>query len=182
QTIFEHPHSLSAATPDWLDLGIEHRTRYETFDESFIRGTAGSNQQVHQRTRVFFGIKDIWDPFRLTVEVADFRAPVADRRQDHEPNFVNHLDIFQLHLDLVSQDFFGTGRFAKLEAGRLIMDFGEGRLVAGHRFGSFTPTFDGAHLTIGGDTNYSWGLRAFVTRPVQRHTVSPDWTTPVTYF
>src|SRR5690606_18588518 len=125
QTIFEHPHSLSAATPDWLDLGIEHRTRYETFDESFIRGTAGSNQQVHQRTRVFFGIKDIWDPFRLTVEVADFRAPVADRRQDHEPNFVNHLDIFQLHLDLVSQDFFGTGRFAKLEAGRLIMDFGK---------------------------------------------------------
>jgi len=44
-TIFlQQPNSLSAATPDWLELGVEHRTRYETFSQSFTRGTAGSNQ------------------------------------------------------------------------------------------------------------------------------------------
>ena len=182
KTILQQPNSLSAMTPDWMDLGVEHRTRYETFNHSFTRGTAGSNQQVHQRTRVLLGIKDIWDPLRFTLEVADFRAPVADRGQNHEPTFVNHLDIFQLHVDLVSQNFLGTGSPGKLEVGRLIMDFGKGRLVAGHRFGSFTPTFDGVQFTLGSEKDHSWGLRAFVTRPVQRHTVSPDWASPISYF
>jgi len=182
KTILQQPNSLSALTPEWLDLGVEHRTRYETFNQSFTKGTAGSDQMVAQRTRVLFGIKDIWDPVQFTLELADFRAPVADRGQEHQPNFVDHLDIFQLHLDLVSQNFLGTGSSGKFEVGRLIMDFGKGRLVAGHRFGSFTPSFDGVQLTLGSDKNHEWGLRAFVTRPVQRHTVSPDWTTPITYF
>ncbi len=137
---------------------------------------------VAQRTRILLGIKDIWDPIRFTLELADFRAPVADRGQDHNPNFVDHLDIFQLHLDLVSQKFLRTGTSGMLEVGRVIMDFGKGRLVAGHRFGSFTPSFDGVQLTIGSGKSSDWGFRAFVTRPVQRHTVSPDWTTPITYF
>jgi len=102
EIILQQPNSLSAATPEWLELGVEHRTRYETFNHSFTRGTAGSNQQVHQRTRLLLGIKNIWDPVRFTLEVADFRAPVADRGQEHQPNFVDHLDIFQLHIDLVS--------------------------------------------------------------------------------
>ncbi|GJL49670.1 MAG: hypothetical protein NPIRA01_08970 [Nitrospirales bacterium] len=180
--ILQQPNSLSAATPEWLDLGVEHRTRYETFDHSFTRGTAGSNQQIHQRTRILLGIKDIWDPIRFTLELADFRAPLADREQDQSPIFVNHLDIFQLHLDVVTDNFLGTGLSGKLEVGRLIMDFGQGRLVAGHRFGSFTPTFDGVQLTFGGDKSSKWGLRAFATRPVQRHSVSPDWNTPSSYF
>ncbi|MDH5429477.1 MAG: alginate export family protein [Nitrospirota bacterium] len=180
--LLQQPNSLSAATPDWLELGVEHRTRYETFSQSFTRGTAGSNQQIHQRTRLLLGIKNIWDPVRFTFEVADFRTPVADRGQDHNPIFVNHLDIFQLHLDLVSQNIFGTGTSSKLEIGRVVMDFGQGRLVAGHRFGSFTPTFDGVQLTLGGHKSDAWGLRAFVTRPVQRHSVSPDWSSPVSYF
>jgi len=182
KTILQQPNSLSAMTPKWMDLGVEHRTRYETFNHSFTKGTAGSDQMVAQRTRILFGIKDIWDPLRFTLELADFRAPVADRGQEHQPNFVDHLDIFQLHFDLVSQNFLGTGSAGKFEVGRLIMDFGKGRLVAGHRFGSFTPSFDGVQLTLGSDNNHEWGLRAFVTRPVQRHTVSPDWNTPSSYF
>ncbi len=182
KTILQQPNSLSAATPEWLDVGVEHRTRYETFNHSFTRGTAGSNQQVHQRTRMLLGIKDIWDPVRFTLEVADFRTPVADRGQDRNPIFVNHLDIFQLHVDLVSQNFLGSGSSGKLEIGRLVMDFGKGRLVAGHRFGSFTPTFDGVQMSFGSDASSLWNVRAFVTRPVQRHSVSPDWTTPISYF
>ena len=182
KTVLQQPNTLSALTPEWLDLGVEHRTRYETFNQSFTKGTAGSDQMVAQRTRILLGIKDIWDPIRFTLELADFRAPVADRGQDHNPNFVDHLDIFQLHLDLVSQNFLGTGTSGRLEVGRLVMDFGEGRLIAGHRFGSFTPSFDGVQLILGGDKLSDWSLRAFVTQPVQRHTVSPDWTSPISYF
>ncbi|WP_447964165.1 hypothetical protein [Nitrospira sp. Ecomares 2.1] len=54
--------------------------------------------------------------------------------------------------------------------------------MAGHRFGSFTPSFDGVQLTLGGDESSGWGLRAFVTQSVQRHTVRPDWTSPINYF
>lgn len=46
------------------------------------------------------------------------------------------------------------------------------------RFGSFTPTFDSVQLILGWDKDRPRSLRAFVTRPVQRHTVSPDRTTP----
>ncbi|MGB0909546.1 MAG: alginate export family protein [Nitrospirales bacterium] len=181
-TIIQQPHPHSVVTPEWLDLSIKHRTRYETFNQSFTRGTAGSNQQIHQQTRMFLRIKNIWDPIRFTFEVADFRAPLADRGQDRSPIFVNHLDIFQLHIDLASQNFLGTGVSSRLEVGRLIMDFGKGRLVAGHRFGSFTPTFDGVQLTLEGDNNSNWGIRAFITRPVQRHSVSLDSSTPISYF
>ncbi len=112
KTILQKPNTLSALTPEWLDLGVEHRTRYETFNQIFTKGTAGSLQMVAQRTRILLGIKGIWDPIRFTLELADFREPVADRGQDHNPNFVDHLDIFQLHLDLVSQNFLGKGLLA----------------------------------------------------------------------
>lgn len=62
------------------------------------------------------------------------------------------------------------------------MDFGEERLVAGHRFGIFTQSFEGVQLTLGAGKGSVWGLRAFVTQPVQRHTMSPDWTSPISYF
>lgn len=143
KTVLQQTNTLSALTPEWLDLGVEHRIRYETFNQSFTKGTAGSDQMVTHRARILLGIKGIWDPIRFTLELADFRAPVADRGQDHNPNFVDHLDVFQLHVDLVSQNFLGTGTSGRLEVGRLVMDFGEGRLIAGHCFGSFTPSFDG---------------------------------------
>lgn len=182
KTILQQPHSLSAATPEWLKMEVEHRTRYETFNHSFRKDQTGSNQQLALRTRMYFQVHDILDPFNLTFELADFRAPVSDRGQDSSPFFVNHFDIFQLHLDWLSQNFLGTGLTSKIEVGRLVMDFGKGRLVAGYRFGSFTPTFDGVQLTLGSNINQAWGFRAFGTRPVQQHTVSPDWNTPSTYF
>jgi hypothetical protein len=82
----------------------------------------------------------------------------------------------------VAQNFLGTGTSGILKIGRVIMNFGQGRLVAGHRFGSFTPTFDGIHLTLGSDKQALWSFESFVTRPVQRHSVSPDWSNPVSYF
>lgn len=171
---------LASLTPSWLDVQLEHRTRYETFNQSFTNGLAGGDQQVHQRTKLQFRVHEILGPFQLSGEIADFRTPVSDRSQGASPVFVDHLDLFQLHADLVTSNFLSTGQSSRLEVGRLVMDFGKGRLVAGHRFGSFTPSFDGIQWWYGEPD--TWQLRAFVTRPVQRHTVSPDSSTPVTYF
>ncbi len=171
---------LASLTPSWLDVQLEHRTRYETFNRSFKKGQAGSDQQIHQRTKLQLHIQDILGPLEFFGEFADFRTPVSDRGQGASPVFVDHLDVFQLHADLVTENLLGTGQSSRLEVGRLVMDFGKGRLVAGYRFGSFTPSFDGMQWWYGEPD--TWQFRAFVTRPVQRHTVSPDSSSPVTYF
>lgn len=57
KTVLQQPNTLSALTPEWLDLGVEHRIRYETFNQSFTKGRAGSDQMVAQRTRILLGIK-----------------------------------------------------------------------------------------------------------------------------
>ncbi len=172
--------ALHAFTPSWLDLKVENRTRYETFSHSFKKGQAGSDQQIHQRTRLEFGIREILHPFELYFELADFRTPVSDRGQGNSPLFVDQWDIFQLHGDFVTSNLLKTGQPSRLEVGRLVMDFGMGRLVAGYRFGSFAPSFDGIQWWYGEPE--SWQIRAFATRPVQRHSVSPDSSTPVTFF
>jgi len=182
-SLYQHLHkkkTLASLTPSWLDVQLEHRTRYETFNHSFKKGQAGSNQQIHQRTKLQLRIQDILGPIELVGEFADFRTPVSDRGQGASPVFVDHLDVFQLHADLVTSNFLRTGQPSRLEVGRLVMDFGKGRMVAGHRFGSFTPSFDGIQWWYG--TPDTWQFRAFATRPVQRHSVSPDSSTPVTYF
>lgn len=177
----EHKTPLAALAPDWLNLAIEHRTRYDVYDHGFTRNIPGFNDQIHQRTRFLLEVHKIIDPLRFTLELTDIRAPLANFAQDLSPIFANHFDFTQLHLDLLSKDFLGTGYAAKFEVGRLVMDLGEARLVGGHRWGPFTPTFDGMQFTIGNDKE-KWGLRVFGTRPVNRQPTTLDWNTPETYF
>ena len=177
----EHKTPLAAMTPEWLNLAIEHRTRYDVYDNGFTRNIPGFNDQIHQRTRFLFEIEKIIDPFRFTLELTDIRAPLAKYDQEHSPVFANHFDFTQLHLDLISKDFLGTGYGAKFEVGRLILEYGESRLVGGHRWGTFTPTFDGMRFSIGNDKE-KWGLHIFGTRPVNRLPTELDWNTPETYF
>ncbi len=177
-----HESPLSALTPDWLDLEVEHRTRYEVYDSGFTRAIPDSsdNQQIHQRTRFLIGLNRK-GPLSFTFELTDMRAPLAEYGQAGLPNFANHFDFTQLHVDLKTGNLFGTGLPGKLEVGRLVMDFGKGRLIAGHRFGPLTPTFDGVQLTVGSDET-GWGLRMFGTSPVKRFATELDDFSPVTYF
>ncbi|HBV21200.1 MAG TPA: alginate export family protein [Nitrosomonas sp.] len=177
----EHKTPLAAMAPDWLNIAIEHRTRYETFDNGFTSAIPGDNEQIHQRTRFLFEIEKILDPLRFTLELTDMRAPMAHHGQDRSNVFANHFDFTQLHVDLVTNNFLGTGHAAQFEVGRMVLDFGEGRLVAGHRWGTLTPTFDGMQFRLGND-QAGWGLRVFGTRPVNREPTKLDWNTPETYF
>lgn len=173
---------LTDFTPDWLDLEIEHRTRYEGYDAGFVRAIPDSsdNHHVHQRTRFLIGINRN-DPLSLTFELTDMRASHSEHGQGRLPNFANHFDITQLHIDMKTDNFFRTGLPGKLEVGRIIMDFGKGRLIAGHRFGPLTPTFDGVQLTVGSDKQ-GWGVRVFGTSPVKRFATELDDFSPVTFF
>ena len=55
----EHKTPLAAMTPDWLNVAVEHRTRYDVFDHGFTRTIPGFNDQIHQRTRFLFEIEKI---------------------------------------------------------------------------------------------------------------------------
>jgi hypothetical protein len=177
-----HQTPLSAYTPDWLDLAIEHRTRYEAYDHGFTSAIpdGSDNQQIHQRTRFLFEINRK-EPLSFTFELTDIRAPLAEYGQAGSPVFANHFDFTQLHIDMKTENFFRTGLPGKIEVGRMVMDFGEGRLIAGHRFGTLTPTFDGVQLTVGSE-NKGWGLRVFGTSPVNRRATELDDFSPVTFF
>lgn len=175
-----HQTPLSAISPDWLDVAIEHRTRYEAYDKGFTSAIPGDNQQIHQRTRFLFEINRK-DPLSFTLELTDIRAPLAEHGQASSPVFANHFDFTQLHVDMKTENFFRTGLPGKLEVGRMVMDFGEGRLIAGHRWGTLTPTFDGVQLTVGSDEK-GWGFRMFGTSPVNRKATELDDFSPVTYF
>ncbi len=175
-----HETPLSAYTPDWLDMAFEQRTRYEAYDNGFTSAIPGDDQQVNMRTRFLFEFNKK-DPLSFTLELSDFRAPVAEHGQGDSPIFVNHFDFTQLHVDMRTENFFRTGLPGKVEIGRMVMDFGEGRLIAGHRFGTFTPTFDGVQLTVGSDKK-GWGARVFGTSPVNREPFELDNFKPVTFF
>lgn len=167
--------------PDWLNVAIEHRTRYNVYDNGFTRTIPDGNDLIHQRTRFLLEVKNIIDPLRFTLELTDQRTILATNGEGQNGLFANHFDFTQLHLDLLSKNFLGTGYASKFEVGRLIFDFGEARLIGGHRWGPFTPTFDGMQFTLGNDKE-KWGLRVFGTRPVNRDANTLDWNTPETYF
>ncbi|MDT3776095.1 hypothetical protein PJI16_00780 [Nitrospira sp. MA-1] len=67
KTVLQQLNRLSALRSEWLDLSVERRTRYETFNQSFTKGTAESDQMVAQRTRILLGIENIWNPIRFTL-------------------------------------------------------------------------------------------------------------------
>ncbi|HXF92458.1 MAG TPA: alginate export family protein [Nitrospiraceae bacterium] len=152
--------------PAWLVLGGEHRTRYETLDGRFRAGEVGSDQQLALRTRLLFGIQDIFDPVRLTVELQDSRASLTDSGSFVTSNHVNQTDIQQLHIDFVSDNLLGMGLPTELNIGRVNMDLGRGRWVARNNFRNATNAFDGAHWSLG--ERNRWHLHSFVVWPVEQ--------------
>src|SRR5262249_7853833 len=59
---------------DWLDLGIEHRMRFEYRQNSFLRTPQeGRDYPFLLRSRLYVGVRNIFDPFRFAVEFQDSR-------------------------------------------------------------------------------------------------------------
>ncbi len=175
----EGPRTLQQAlrAPDWLRLSVQHRTRYETMSSRWRAGEHGSDQQVAQRTRLLVAIRDILDPLRAVIELQDSRVQATDAGSFVDNTHVNTLDVQQLHLDLVSQDFMGTGLPSLLAVGRLNLEIGSGRWIGRNVFRNTTNAFDGAQWRVG-DARHDLTVRAFVTRPVRRFMTTIDPTLP----
>ncbi len=152
--------------PGWLVLGGEHRTRYEALNGSWRQNEPNGGQFVSMRTRLQMGIQNILDPVRFLVELQDSRSPLTTTGAYINTNNVNELDIQQMHVDLFSNNFLGTGIPTVFKAGRINMDIGRGRWVARNQFRNATNAFDGLEWQLGDERR--WQLRSFLVQPVQR--------------
>jgi hypothetical protein len=153
--------------PDWLDVGIEHRTRLEVMTEPWRPGEEDTNQQLPQRTRLRIGVDPLpWA--RFLVEFEDARTHF-DGQREFTGNTIDETDVLQLLATVGTRDLLGSGLRGDLHVGRLTMDFGSRRLVARNRYRNTTNSFEGVHLRLAsGD---AWRARAFVVRPVERREV-----------
>ena len=150
--------------PSWLDLAIEHRTRFEFLENPFRPGEPDTQFQFSQRTRLRVGI-DGPGPLRLLAEFQDARTH-GDGPPDFARSEIDKLDVLQLFVSATTHDLLGSGLRADVHVGRMTLDFGSRRLVARNRFRNTTNSFDGVHLQLG--DGEAWRVRAFFTRPVAR--------------
>jgi hypothetical protein len=148
--------------PSWLDLAIDHRTRFEFLEGPFRPDEPDTQSQFLQRTRLRLGA-DGPGPLRFLAELQDSRVH-GDEPRDFTLTEIDTLDVLQLLVTAKTLDLLGTGLRADVHVGRLTMDFGSRRLVARNRFRNTTNAFDGIHLQLG--DGEAWRARAFLTRPV----------------
>lgn len=162
--------------PDWIDLGLEQRTRFESYDHPWrTQQTIGNGQadsSIALRSRVRIGLGG-GGPVRFLFEGQDSRAYWDREPGDfRDTTTVNEFDIVQLLGSLTLHDVGGTGIRTDIHFGRMTMDFGRRRLIARNDFRNTTNSFDGVHWQMSQEK--AWRIRAFFVEPVVRHDVQLD--------
>jgi len=162
--------------PDWIDLGLEQRTRFESYDHPWraaqVAGNGATDAQIPLRSRVRFGLGGN-RPFRFLFEGQDARAFLdKDPGDFRDTTTVNEFDILQVMGALSLDNVLGTGLRTDFHFGRMTMDLGNRRLVARNAFRNTSNAFDGFHWLLGQDK--AWRVRAFIVEPVIRDDVNMD--------
>ena len=155
--------------PDFVDLGIENRTRFESYDHPWRStqkaGNGKTDAQALVRSRVRFGLDG--GPFRFLFEGQDARAYWNGDAGDFvNTTTVNEWDILQLFGSATLDNVGGSGLRTDLHFGRMTLDFGMRRYIARNDFRNTTNAFDGVHWQFG--QGKTWRLRTFLVEPVIR--------------
>lgn len=162
--------------PEWLDLAMENRTRFESYDHPWRAnqkiGNGATDPQVPLRSRVRIGLGGD-GPLKLLFEGQDSRSFLnGDPGDFRDTTTVNEFDVLQLMGALTVKNVFRTGLRTDLHFGRMTMDFGRRRLIARNDFRNTTNAFDGFHWQLAREG--TWRIRAFATQPVVRDDVRLD--------
>ncbi|MCP9470753.1 MAG: alginate export family protein [Nitrospira sp.] len=156
--------------PDWVDLGFENRTRFESYDHPVNRSAAvgggRTDAQIALRSRLRTQLGGN-GPLRILFEGQDARSFLdGDPGDFRNTTTVNEFDVLQLFGSITARNLFGTGLRTDIHVGRMTLDFGRRRLVARNDYRNTTNAFDGVHWYL--DKDGAWRLRAFFTEPVTR--------------
>jgi len=155
--------------PDWLHLGLDFRTRYESYSQPIKKDEKTGAAQFSERTDVNLIAR--YKPFKFHLEFLDAR-PLYNYGLTVSNRMENQNDVLQLYGSLQTDNFLGSGLPTELQIGKFTQDFGNRRLIARSHYNNVPHSFVGAHWTLG--TRKDWEVRAFVMRPVENHQTSPD--------
>ncbi|GJL64502.1 MAG: hypothetical protein NPIRA04_31560 [Nitrospirales bacterium] len=158
--------------PDWMDLGLEQRTRFEVYDHPWrsSQPLGRTDPQIQQRSRLRFGLNG--GALKLLFEGQDSRVHLADPGDFVNTGIRNEWDILQLLVSATGENLFGTGLRTDLHVGRLTMDFGRRRLIGRNDFRNTSNAFDGVHWQLA--KAQDWRVRAFFVEPVLREETELD--------
>ena len=162
--------------PNWLTVGLEHRTRYESLSDTFKPSLAapapkagGGDQQIALQTDLWIQAK--FGNFRFATEFMDARALASDAGTNNTPNPPNNTmadtaDFTQIYASWAEQNAFLSGLGVEIKAGRQTMDLGSRRLIARPIYRNTVNSFTGLRIRV---LDYGhWQFNAFGTMPVLR--------------
>jgi len=156
---------------DWLDIGFEHRTRFEVRDNDFRRDTDDVDLPVLLRHRLYLGVNQILDPFRFYIEFQDSRRENSMFPRDDRDN--NEVEVIQAVAELNFKDGLGVERPLRLQAGRFAFEYLDRRLIARNEWRNTTNTFQGFRAILGQQKN-DWQVDVIAMQPLERLLYAPD--------
>ena len=154
----------------WLDIGLEHRTRYEWRNNDIRRIEGGEDNPIFLRHRAWIGIKNILDPFRFAVEFQDSR--VVNNKHAITDQERNEYDLLNAYGELYFKNALGVddrnqNRPIRFRVGRMAYETTDRRFIARNEWRNTTNTFEGFRLNLGREAN-DWELDLFGMQPVRR--------------
>jgi alginate export protein len=155
--------------PDWLHLGLDFRTRYESYSQPIRKNETTGGAQFSERTDVNVEIR--YKPLKFHAEFLDAR-PLYNYGVVVSNTMEDQNEVLQLYGSLWTDNFLGSGLPTELQIGKFTQAFGKNRLIARSFYSNVPYSFVGAHWSLG--TLTDWQIRAFVMRPVLNQQTSPD--------
>lgn len=154
----------------WLDIGFEHRTRYEMRSDDIRRTEGGFDNPFLLRSRAYIAIKDILDPFRFAVEFQDSRR--YNGRFAHDDRDFNSYDLINGYGELyfkraLGEDDRKQNRPLRLRVGRMAYEALDRRFIGRNEWRNTTNTFEGFRLNLGQEVN-DWEVDMWAYQPVKR--------------
>jgi hypothetical protein len=156
------PFSLesSLGTPDWLDLGFENTTRYESLDNQFRSGYTGSDQILLIRSLLNVGVK--FGNYGLVTEFIDCRQELADSGTRLTTSLVDPTDILQAYASATFKDVISGDII--VHVGRQTVDLGSRRFIARQSYRLTINSFDG--IDVQWKNSAGINVHAFYFQPV----------------
>ena len=150
-------------TPEWLDIGMAQRIRYEALTNNFRVGQATNINGFLLRTRLRLGVD--WKIIRFFIEgqnSADLENQSAASTLN--PSLASGDRLLQAFVAVKLENVFHTGLRTDLHLGRFTLDFGSRRFIARNEFRNTTNSFQGVHWNLAQEQR--WRVRAFLVKPV----------------
>ena len=128
--------------PEWASIAVQHRSRFETLDDSFRARSTGGDQVFSLRT-LAQGELRLSKNFKLKAELEDSRAELVDAETLLNNTMVDVAELLEANLQWDAENLFLDGSKSVLRVGRLTMDMENRRLVARNRFRNTINSFTG---------------------------------------